>query len=80
MLAEGSGISLDNYLDILWTAMHHIFFPFSPDKFSGSFFNDTLTQILTIDFFMNSVVTVFINIIAITAAWLVSVKLIFKRS
>lgn len=80
MLIDGSGLSFDSYLDTLWTAMHHVFFPFSPDKFSGSFFNDTLTQILTLDFFMNSVLTVFINIIAITTAWLVAVKIIFKRT
>lgn len=67
------------YFDTLWEILHHVFFPFSPDKFSGSFFNDTLTMLLTSEFFMNTVVTVVINIIALTAAWLFSAKLISKR-
>lgn len=68
-----------SYFDTLWSSMHHIFFPFEPDKFSGSFFNDTLTQILSLEFFMNTVVTIVINLVALTAAWLFSAKLISKR-
>lgn len=67
------------YFDTLWEILHHVFFPFSPDKFSGSFFNDTLTMLLNSEFFMNTVVTIVINIIALTAAWLFSAKLISKR-
>ncbi len=74
-LIGGSG----SYFDTLWSEMHHIFFPFSPDKFNGSFFNDTLTQILTLDFFMNTVTVIIINIIALISAWLFSAKLISKR-
>lgn len=74
-LISGSG----TYFDTLWSDMHHIFFPLASDKFQGSFFNDTLTYILTLDFFMNTVFTVIINLIALTAAWLFSAKLISKR-
>ncbi len=74
-LISGSG----TYFDTLWLDMHHIFFPLSPEKFQGSSFNDTLTYILTLDFFMNTVITVIINIIATTAVWLFSAKLISKR-
>ena len=68
-----------SYFDTLWLDMHHIFFPLSPEKVQGSSFNDTLTYILTLDFFINTVITVIINIVAITAAWLFSAKLISKR-
>ncbi len=74
-LINGSG----TYFDTLWSDMHHIFFPLASDKFQGSFFNDTLTYILTLDFFMNTVFTVIVNIIALTAAWLFSAKLISRR-
>lgn len=74
-LINGGG----SYFDTLWSDMHHIFFPLASDKFQGSFFNDTLTYILTLDFFMNTVYAVVINIFALTAAWLFSAKLISKR-
>ena len=77
--AAAGEVSSSAYFEQLWTYMHHLFFPFSADKFSGSFFNDTTTQLLSLQFFLNTVVTVFINIIALTAAWLLSAKLIFKR-
>lgn len=75
----GGGFSFDSFLSDLWTYMHHLFFPASESAFSGSFFNDTLTSLLTVDFFMNTVTTVIINIIALSAAWLFSAKLISKR-
>ena len=68
-----------SYFDTLWLDMHHIFFPMSPEKFQGSSFNDTLTYILTLDFFMNTVIIIIINIIVLTAAWLFSAKIISKR-
>ena len=74
-LISGTG----TYFDTLWSDMHHIFFPLASDKFQGSFFNDTLTYILTLDFFMNTVITVIINIVTLTAAWLFSAKLISRK-
>ena len=77
-VANGS-FSSATYFGQIWTSLHHLFFPFSPDKFSGSFFNDTTTQILNQNFFLNTVVTIVINILAMTSAWLLSAKLISKR-
>ena len=36
----------------LWRNLHLVFFAFQPEKIEGSFFSDTLTQILTLDLFM----------------------------
>lgn len=79
LLISGKSISPNNYFTLLWSYMHYIFFPFDPEKFMGSFFDDTLTQILTPSFFMNTVAIIISNIIALTTAWLVSAKLIFRK-
>lgn len=59
-----------DFFSALWTDMHHIFFPFSASKFGGSFFNDTLTMLLTLDFFMNCVKTIVFCILASLSVWL----------
>jgi len=59
-----------DFFSALWTDMHHIFFPFSASKFGGSFFNDTLTMLLTLDFFMNCVKTIVLCILASLSVWL----------
>lgn len=74
-----SGISTSSYLRTMWYYLHYLFFPFSSEQFGGSFFNDTLTDILTIEFFMNTVTTVFVNLVAILSAWLFSAKMIRER-
>ncbi|MBR5322436.1 MAG: DUF1461 domain-containing protein [Clostridia bacterium] len=74
-LINGSG----SFSDTLWFDMHHIFFPLSPEKFQASSFNDTLTYILTLDFFMNTVIVVTVCIISLTAIWLFFSKLISKK-
>ncbi len=79
LLISSKSISANNYFTLLWSYMHYIFFPFDSEKFMGSFFDDTLTQILTPTFFMNTVSIIVSNIIALTTAWLVSAKLIFKK-
>lgn len=53
----------------LWNHCHYLFFPFSGDKFSGSFFNDTLTYILSLDFFMSAVTTVLIITGVVLVIW-----------
>ena len=73
-----SNLSSDIFFSTLWEYMHYIFFPFSPDKFSGSFFNDTLTMLLNIDFFMNTVKNVILAFISSTALWLTTTFLIQK--
>ncbi len=39
----------------LWSSLHLIFFFFDPSKIEGSFFNDALTSILTLEFFLGAV-------------------------
>lgn len=53
----------------LWRNFHHILFPFQADKFAGSFFNDTLTSVLTLDFFLAAIVTVLIVMGVTLTAW-----------
>ena len=72
--------SIDTFFSTLWEYMHYLFFPFSPDKFTGSFFNDTLTMILNIDFFMNTVKTVVSILCSSVVIWLVSTFIIQKTS
>ena len=38
-----------------WRNIHHLFFPFQPEKVAGSFFNDALTCILTLELFLTAV-------------------------
>lgn len=67
--AAGKAVTSDNFLDQLWGNFHHILFPFSAEKFENSFFNDTLTQILTLDFFMAAVSTVLIVAGIVLVLW-----------
>ena len=53
----------------LWRNFHYLFFPFQSDKFAGSFFDDTLTQILTLDFFLSAVMSVLLVIGLTLSAW-----------
>jgi uncharacterized membrane protein len=65
----------------MWGNFHHILFPFQADKFSGSFFNDTLTWILSLDFFLAAVYTVLIIMAIIVAVWVactVCIKRLYK--
>ena len=73
-----SNLSADLFFSTLWEYMHYIFFPFSPDKFTGSFFNDTLTMLLNIDFFMNTVKTVVLFISSFIILWLITTFLLQK--
>ena len=68
--AEGREITADNFADKLWDNFHHLIFPFQDDKFANSFFNDTLTSVLTLDFFLNAVKTVLAVVFAVLALWI----------
>lgn len=74
-----SDFSFDTFFSTLWEYMHYLFFPFSPDKFTGSFFNDTLTMILNIDFFMNTVKIVVSILCSSIFIWLVTTFMIQKK-
>ena len=73
------GSSHYGFLDTMWTNAHHLLFPFQPEKFEGSFFNDTLTEILTLELFVTAVGVVMLTMTLSLAAWFVGVFLI-KRS
>lgn len=62
----------------LWQNMHHIFFVFTPEDVSGSFFNDALTMILTLDFFMTTVFIILAIMALVVIAWLIT-SYILKR-
>lgn len=70
--------TLSLFPDMLWTNMHQIFFLFSPEDISGSFFNDTVTMILTLDFFMTTVFIILAILAAVVIAWLI-VAYVLKR-
>ena len=53
-----------------WENAHHLFFPFQPEKVEGSFFNDTLTSILTLELFLDAVAIVLLTVGVTLAAWI----------
>ena len=79
LLTSDKSISAANYFYQLWVTLHHLFFPFDPDRFQGSIFNDTLTSMLNINFFIRTVLYLVLNLAATSAAWLFSAKLISKK-
>lgn len=58
------------YIDLCWRNVHYLFFPFQPDKVAGSFFNDILTEILTLDLFVTAVVLVILSLVVVQVIWL----------
>lgn len=66
----GTNINIDNFTSIAWEYFHFFFFPFQPDKINGSFFNDILTEILTIDLFVVAVVICVVVLTLIQLVWL----------
>ncbi len=52
-----------------WENAHHLFFPFQPEKVKGSFFNDTLTSILTLELFLDAVLVVLATAAVTLGAW-----------
>ena len=63
----------------LWQNAHHLFFPFQPDKVAGSFFNDALTCILTLELFMSAVYIVVATVCVALALWFL-IALRLRRS
>ncbi len=76
MLVEGLG--MEYFTRIAWRNFHFIIFP-DPEQAMGSFFNDTLTMILSLDLFMAAVVEVLLIIAASVIVWAVAAKLLDKR-
>ncbi len=72
MVKEQIPMQVDWFLDTLWRDIHHLLFMFQPEKVAGSFFNDILTEVLTLDLFITAVVIVVIVLISMLTLWLVS--------
>ena len=68
------------YFNTLWEMMHSLFFPFSPEKASGSFFNDALTCILSLDFFLGIVIELVLYLVAFTSLWLTIAFFISRKA
>ena len=72
------GIDLAYYVALLWRNFHFIIFP-NPEQAMGSFFNDTLTMILSLDLFMAAVVQVLVILACSVAAWMAIAKVLDRR-
>ena len=71
-------IPMEYYLDMIWRNFHFIIFP-NPEQATGSFFNDTLTMILSLDLFMAAVVEVLVIIGISVVTWAVLAKILDWR-
>lgn len=78
MKKEGLPMEMDWFLDTLWRDIHHLLFMFQPEKVEGSFFNDTLTEVLTLDLFITAVVIVVITLVSMLALWFTTTVLARK--
>ena len=64
--------------DVAWRYIHYVLFPFQPEKVAGSFFNDTLTSILTLDLFLTAVAVV-LAVLAVALAALLTFAVYMRR-
>ena len=71
-------IPMEYYLDMIWRNFQFIIFP-NPEQATGSFFNDTLTMILSLDLFMAAVVEVLVIIGISVVAWAILAKILDRR-
>lgn len=62
------GVGLEYFTYVLWINFHFLIFPDSTQAM-GSFFNDTLTMILSLDLFMMAVVIVLSVIVGTLLIW-----------
>lgn len=79
VVSTGAALNIDTFLTKLWANFHHLLFPFQADKFQNSFFNDPLTEFLTLDFFMSAVYTVLAVVGVTLAAWFVCIGFLRKN-
>lgn len=63
-------LGMEYYTYLLWMNFHFLIFP-DPSKAVGSFFNDTLTMLLSLDLFMCAIVIVLGLLVLFTIGWLV---------
>lgn len=79
LATKNLGWGMEYFTTVLWRNVHYLFFPFQPEKLEGSFFNDTLTSILTLELFMTAVIIVLAIWIVSLTVWLVIAARIRKR-
>ena len=58
------------YANLIWRNLHYLLFPFQPEKIANSFFNDTLTFVLTVDLFVDAVVRIVVICLCSVFIWL----------
>ena len=68
-----------DFFSTFWEYAHYLFFPFDPEKVQGSFFNDTLTMILTLDLFMDAVAIVLSSLTASLGAWFAGAIILYRK-
>ncbi len=68
-----------DFFSTFWEYAHYLFFPFNPEKVQGSFFNDTLTMILTLELFMDAVIIVLSSLAAALAAWFAGAIALYRK-
>lgn len=66
---NGYALTLQNIFCQLWEDLHLVFFPFQQEKVEGSIFNDTLTDLLDLNFFFDAVKTILIALITTIICW-----------
>ncbi len=64
------GLGSEYFLSMAWRNFHFIIFP-NPEQAMGSFFNDTLTMILSLDLFMAAVFEVLVLIGVSVVLWMI---------
>ena len=70
-IREYSGnFDLETYFYTMWGDVHYLLFPFQPDKIEGSFFNDILTEILTVELFVLAFAIVIGVVLFLNLSWL----------
>ena len=79
LATKNLGWGMEYFTTVLWRNVHYLFFPFQPEKLEGSFFNDTLTSILTLELFMTAVIIVLAIWLVSLTVWLVIAARIRKR-
>lgn len=75
---EYGNFDFSTYLYTMWGDVHYLLFPFQIDKINGSFFNDILTEILTVDLFVVALVIVLSVVMILNIMWLTFTILIRK--
>ena len=67
--------------DDAFVNFHHVIFP-DPEKFNNAFFpwNDTLINILTIDFFFDIFFAIVIRVVAIFAVYFIIIQLMYGKA